>query len=260
MTTTNAVEPPRGMMYRLRWSLLKRIGHRSIVADLGRYKVSVEFSNASSRLMYFGDYEKDEQRVIATNVKPGMTVLDVGANLGYFTLLMASLVGSSGKVIAFEPNPRMRGLLDANIALNTDLNDGRLKAESLALGAERGRLKFYCPLQGHEGVGGLRDTQRAPVEKVVDVEATTLDAYVEQQKIDRIDFIKLDIEGGELGFFKGAQRVLTQMRPTVLFEATDKNTAAYGYKATDLHGHLKALGYEISDAGSDENFLAVAKR
>ncbi|HYF50209.1 MAG TPA: FkbM family methyltransferase [Planctomycetota bacterium] len=253
------IEPPRGLMYRLRWSLLKRLGRRAITADLGAYRLNLEFSNVSARMMYYGTYESDEQHVILSRVREGMVALDVGANLGYFTLLMANLVGKSGRVYAFEPNPRMHATLSENIALNTELNDGRLQCASFALGGEAGRLQFFCPVAGHEGVGGLKNTQRAPLDRVVDVDVMTLDAFVEREKIARIDFIKLDIEGGELGFFKGATNTLRQMRPTILYEACDKNTSAYGYKATELHEFLKTLGYEISVAGSDENFLALPK-
>jgi len=197
--------------------------------------------------------------VILSRVHDGTVALDVGANLGYFTLLMASLVGPRGRVFAFEPNPRMQRLLADDAALNPELNDGRLKLVSHAVGETAGRMQFFCPVVGHEGVGGLKDTQRAPLDSVVDVEVITLDQFAAQEKFERLDFIKLDIEGGELGFFKGARNVLTTLRPVILYEATDKNTAHYGYKPADLHAHLRGLGYDISPAGSDENFLAVPK-
>jgi FkbM family methyltransferase len=253
------MEPPAGLLYRLRWSLLKRLGRRGITAQLGAYRLNLEFSNVSARMMYYGTYESDEQQVILSRVREGMVALDVGANLGYFTLLMASLVGKSGRVYAFEPNPRLHAMLAANIALNPGLDDGRLNAVPAAVGAQTGRMQFFCPVPGHEGVGGLKNTERAPLDRVVDVDVTTLDEFVAKEQILRIDFIKLDIEGGELGFFKGAEKTLKTMRPVILYEACDKNTAAYGYKADELHTFLKTLGYEISLAGSDENFIAAPK-
>ena len=257
-THTNDLPKP-GLLYRLRWSLLKRIGRSSIVADLARYRLNLEFSNVSSRLMYYGTYEKEERDVILSHVRDGMVALDVGANLGYFTLLMASLVGPQGRVLAFEPNPRMHRLLSENVVLNPELNDGRLKLIQAAVSDKAGRMQFFCPVAGHEGVGGLKDTRRAPLDSVVDVEVVTLDQLARQENLTRLDFIKLDIEGGELGFFKGASKVLGTLRPFILYEATDKNSAHYGYKAEELHTYLRGLGYEISPAGSDENFIAVPK-
>lgn len=132
-------------------------------------------------------------------IKLGMTVFDIGANIGYFTLLMARLVSNAGQVYVFEPNPDMLNELIKNIKINPELSDGRIIIQKEALGNANGQKTFYCPIEGHQGVGGLKNTERAPLEKIITVKVNTLDDYIERNDIKKIDFIKMDIEGGELG-------------------------------------------------------------
>jgi len=123
-----------------------------------------------------------------------MTVLDIGGNIGYFTLLMAHLVGPEGKIHTFEPNPPIYSRLKKNIEINPELNDGRITLHKIALSSNNGETTFYCPIEGHEGVGGLKDTRRASIEKTIKVNVLTLDKFVLDNNLNKIDFIKMDIE------------------------------------------------------------------
>lgn len=108
-----------GLISHLRWSVSKRLGRKSIAARTNAgLRLKLEFEDVSAPHIYFGYYEEDETRAISQLVRPGMTVLDIGANIGYYTLLMADLVGPLGRVHAFEPNPTMVVRLRCNIAQN----------------------------------------------------------------------------------------------------------------------------------------------
>jgi FkbM family methyltransferase len=143
-----------------------------------------------------------------------------------------------------------------NIEINPNMDDNRITSSTIALGNLEGNMDFYCPILGHEGVGGLKDTQRAPLEEVVKVEVKTLNNFVSENNIEKIDFIKLDVEGGEFDVLRGGIEIIRKMKPVILFEATDLNTSPYGYKVTDLLSYLKQEGFIIKTIDR-ENFIAV---
>jgi FkbM family methyltransferase len=246
---------------RLKWRAYRWLRRPSVVCDhpFG-YRIRLESSDVSAHQVYFGYYEAEETERIFELVQPGMTVLDVGAYIGYFTLLMAVRVGPQGKVYAFEPNPNMYRRLIGNLALNAEHSDGRVVPQQVALSAHDGEAEFFCPIDGLEGVGGLRDTKRAPVASVKRVPIRTLDGFVERERMTKVDFIKMDIEGGELDALRGAEGMLSTMRPTILFEACELNTAPYGYRVFEILDHLEQRDYVVKQAGMmGQNFLATPR-
>jgi FkbM family methyltransferase len=246
--------------HRLKWLISKRLRRQSIVCEhaLG-YRIRLEFSDLSASHIYFNRYEPEETEKIVKLVGPGMTVLDVGANIGYFTLLLAGRVGPSGRVHAFEPNPVLHNKLRENAALNPEYADGRIAFHREALGSYEGEAEFFCPIAGHEGVGGLRNTNRAPLSAVIRVPVQMLDAFVANEGITRLDFIKMDIEGGELDALRGAERTLRNLHPKLLFEAFEVNTEPYGYRVFEILSYLEQRDYIVKQAGMAPNFLATPK-
>lgn len=188
-----------------------------------------------------------------------MVTMDIGANVGYFTLLLAHVVGPDGRVYAFEANPPVFETLHHNVGLNPQYQNGRIILRQIALGAENGCTDFFCPAPGYEGVGGLRNTHRAPIARTVKVPISTLDEIVERHRIVNLDFVKMDIEGGELDVLKGAGHVLTEMKPVLLFEAFEVNTAPYGYRVYEILCYLENRGYTVKQAGMTTNFIAVPR-
>lgn len=248
-----------GLLYRARWTLLKRLFQKSIVADVHQFKLSLDFTDICARPMYFGQYEHEEAALIEKHVKPGMTVLDIGANIGYFTLMLARLVGPRGVVHAFEPNPRIAARLERNVKLNPELDDGRIRIHNLALGKQAGSAQFFCPTMGREGAGGLKDTRRTQVENVIDVKVGTLDEFAAQQKIAQLGFIKIDVEGGEFDAFRGGEKTIAALKPVILFEAFEDNCAPYGHRVFDVLSYLEQRGFTTTQAGMSYNFLAVPR-
>ncbi len=248
-------------IYRLlKWNIKQRLGADSIRTRTPfGFKMDLAFIDQSATHIFFQHYETEEADTLMKLIKPGMTVLDIGANIGYFTLLMAKQVTSSGSVFAFEPNPRMIEQLEKNIALNTEVQDGRIRIEKIALGCEEADTDFYAPVRGAEGVGGLRDTKRAPVDQTLRVHVSKLDRWITLKDVARIDLIKIDVEGGELDVFRGAEDVLRKFRPILLFEAVEINTKPYGYAVRELLDFLRRFEYDIQPMSCGYNYLAMPR-
>jgi FkbM family methyltransferase len=160
-------------------------------------------------LLLDGFWEPWVTAVIMRRVRPGMRVLDVGANCGYYAVLMADLVGEAGHVTAFEPHPGMARLLRRNLEANG--LDGRVVAVEKALADRPGRVTLSV-YRHHGGEGTLRTdglVSEISDELVsIEVEAITFDEYCGTHETP--DFIKMDIEGGEPAAIEGALGVLSR--------------------------------------------------
>lgn len=241
---------------RIKWFLLKKIGKKGVLAHIYRdFKLYLEFTDDSIEIYYLGIYEPEETRMIKSMVKEGMAVLDIGANIGYFSMVMANLVSPQGKVYSFEPNPQMFERLQKNLEINPNLSE-QIEIHQLAIGEKEGKANFFCPPVGFEGLGGLQNTNRISINNVINVDVITLDKFIEDNNIQRLDFIKLDVEGGEFDVLRGAKNTLNKYHPTILFEAEEENTAAYGYRVFQLLSYLENLGYIVKKAGN-VNFVAI---
>jgi len=169
-------------------------GHKMFLATRGKYPPTD---------MAMDRYEKGTTQLFERTIEPGMVVIDVGAHVGYYTLLAARLVGPTGKVYAFEPEPANYALLLKNIELNGYNNvepvrkaaSNRVDFSTLFLTAlDNGRHSTYRH--------GL------PESGSMIVEMTTIDAFLEAEGCPRVDFIKMDVEGAELDVLQGMTRLI----------------------------------------------------
>jgi FkbM family methyltransferase len=218
-----------------------------------------------------GGFESAERSFVQNFLKPGMTVLDVGAHHGLYTLLASKRVGDAGSVIAFEPSSRERKALLLNLKLNRAKN---VRVESVALGSRSARSQFFVVDGQETGCNSLRQPSTSSTTSSTEVEVRRLDDWSSEHQIDHADFIKLDIEGGELEFLHGAERFLTGgKRAVILAEVQDIRTEPWGYRAKEIIRHLRERDfdwYRIVDGGSlepldcsaedyDGNFVAVPR-
>lgn len=163
----------------------------------------------------FGTHEPSVVHGLEELLQPGWTAIDVGANIGYFTLLMANRVGPQGKVIAFEPLPENFSILQENIALNRHTN---VVTENLALMSQSKRVELRSATPGAiTWVASVKVAQDSSVESQ-SVDAISLDEYVQRKGIARVDFLKIDVEGAEESVLEGATNVLKRDRPVLLIE------------------------------------------
>jgi len=198
------------------------------------------------RIFWTGYYNRRLIVLFNRMLKPGMTVIDVGANIGEISMTAAKRVGHTGHVFAFEPVDAIADHLQTNAARNhlhqitvvrAGLSD--VPAESVPVYASCGQDD---PDDENGGLGtlfggnkGAPELQRIPI--------TTLDIWMNAHQIDRVDLIKIDIEGAELPCLKGGERTLRQFRPVLIIEIQDTTAITAGYQASDILNFLSGLGY-----------------
>jgi FkbM family methyltransferase len=165
------------------------------------------------------------REIMRAVLSAGGTAIDVGANVGWHTLLMARLVGPHGRVLAVEPNPSVREHLRRNIAIN---RLGQVEVVGSALAEAPGTLNFVAPDAEHpaSGSGHVVADDTAPLD-AIHVAASTLDVIAAEQKLDRLDLVKIDAEGFEWPILQGAQTTIARFRPYIIFEF-DQAYAARG--------------------------------
>ena len=209
---------------------------------------------ALDRELIHEGFETAEAAFVGRFLRPGMTVLDVGAHHGLYTLLASKLVGRDGRVIAFEPSWRERRRLARHLWINRCRN---VEVHSCALGDRAGESDFYLVEGMHDWCNSLRAPNIEERTSKVRVEVRRLDDVLEGIHWPRIDFIKLDVEGAELSFLRGARRMLcAEVRPAILVEVQDVRTAPWGYAARDIVRFLSDAGYSwfaLADDGSLES-------
>jgi FkbM family methyltransferase len=173
-----------------------------------------------------------ERQVLSAHLRPGGVAVDIGANVGAYTVFMAGLVGREGRVLAVEPQPSVLARLRENLALNPELT---VTVAAVALGDKQGEATFE-PGSKNEGEGKLAQGHSAGGFKVP---VDTLHNLASAHGFDRIDALKIDVEGWEphvlLPFFETAPRALWP-RLIVIERVNDRWTV-------DLIGRLKQLGY-----------------
>ena len=191
----------------------------------------------------FFDYcgqDLGDLRFLWRNLKPGAVFLDIGAHHGVYSVVAAKRLGTNGTVVSFEPSSREYRRLRLHLRLN------RLRwvrAESLALGSAASTQTFFQVTSGDTTRGGLRPPTSSDRVSEISVETTRLDDYVSQFPLQRVDLVKLDVEGGEREVLGGASLVLTKFRPIFICEVLDATTLAWGYNAREIILMLQSYGF-----------------
>ncbi len=164
---------------------------------------------------FCGDLDPKVSWVCKNLVKPGDTVCDIGANVGFVTLLLSRLVGKRGRVFAFEPNPVCFDALNAAICRNQTQN---IVALPFALGSKNEDRTLWIPLDNC-GAASLNEQVHSSAGNSTCVTVRTLDDIFTEHKVESVQFLKLDVEGFESEVFKGSTHVLDKLRPdAILFE------------------------------------------
>lgn len=181
-----------------------------------------------------------EARVVRSLLQPGDTFLDVGANHGSYSLLAAPAV-RDGRVIAFEPQPRLARLLKNSFAAN---GFAHAQVHEFACGDHEGDATFYVPRM-MSGVGGLyEDFSGGPGRRRFNVRVRRLDDLLAGQHLPGRVLMKLDVEGSELPVLRGAAAFLRARQPLILLELNPASARGAGYAVDDLLAFLQGLGYD----------------
>lgn len=169
--------------------------------------------------IYLGVYETDTLNALAKRVREGDVVIDIGANIGALSLPLAVLVGATGRVHAFEPTTFAFGKLRENLALNARIEARVIANQTLLVEAAEAAavtsLHASWPLDTTADLHPLHCGRLMPLDGA---RHTTLDDYMRVHAIERVDLIKLDVDGNELRVIEGALATLTTHRPLLVFE------------------------------------------
>jgi len=177
-----------------------------------------------------------EARVLRAVLQPGDTFLDVGSNHGSYAILASHVVGPRGLVVAVEPQPRLASLVRRSLAEAP----APFQVHAVALGDQDSESPLYVPREG-SGAGSL--VARRPGANVFTVPVRRADTFLAWTDFPGRTLIKLDVEGAEVPFLRGAARMIGTLRPTILFELSAIQARAAGYRPEDLIAELQVLGY-----------------
>ena len=207
-----------------------------------------------------GIYEPNLVQYIKNNVRPGMICVDVGANVGFFTLLMAKLVQPGGRVIAFEPTSRIFEVLKRNVQLNGLI---QVDLEQTALSSSSGKVDFQEGPAGFEvynTIGKVTHPNAIDQSFVTSsVKCERLDTYLDARGLQQVDFIKIDVEGAELSVLSGMERIL-KLNPQsqLVVEFADETTQGLGYNASDIGRWFVDRGWQLYVIGKGGNIKPIA--
>ncbi|MCA0301846.1 MAG: FkbM family methyltransferase [Proteobacteria bacterium] len=211
----------------------------------GGTRVEVTLGNDMSLCLFVaGSFEPNEFAFLDRVLKPGMTFVDVGANEGLFTLFAARRVGAAGRVVAAEPSSRERRRLESNLARNRIAN---VTVVPHAIGDSPGSARLQIATGVHAGHNTLGAFTYADVNAVdfEDVPVETLDALAARLPIERVDVVKIDVEGAELKVLQGAADLLRRTRPILLIEANEGALQGQGASSAEVVALLESLGFAI---------------
>ena len=211
---------------------------------LTRYKMFVHTDDVgfACHVMMDGFWESWISLFFARMIKPGMRVIDVGANYGYYTLLFADIVTAAGTVVAVEPNPRAVELLQRSIDLNGFAAQTRVV--EAALGACEGGMGQLLVPVGEPKNAHLTD-EPGGSGALYTVSTTTLDQVAEG--LDRVDFIKIDAEGGEEAILSGMEAIIRRDRPALVLEFNARrcrDPAGLIAGLLKTYGEMNVIGYD----------------
>jgi FkbM family methyltransferase len=186
-------------------------------------------------------YEPDVRSFLQHALKPGDTFIDCGANVGYFSVMAGALVGSSGKVVSIEANPRTFKLLERNL----EANRFGIPVQC-ALTSRTGEVELFMP-QDWDVYSSLRVEGLAagnPDHSFM-VKAQTLDQVVSTLALSKVDVVKIDIEGGELDVLRSAPKLLTDFRPLIITEYSVNTWTGFDVTHKDLKELARKFKYTL---------------
>jgi FkbM family methyltransferase len=233
----------------INWVAGKSFSHTDNYIPIRTYWGSIilgnPFYHIDRSVLINGCYDKPLHLLLEHKVRQGMTIFDIGANIGEVSLHLASLTGSYGNVISFEPNKNCIERLNKNIAIN-NFNDV-IKVEQIALSDKKGIASFsYADINiQNQGMGSLINFPDDVLRIIDDVIVDTLDNYVLNNSINKIDLIKIDIQGGEIAFLNGALLSIKKFHPDLIMEISEVDLASLGLSSKDLIFKIADLGYRI---------------
>lgn len=238
---------------RIMRSLFHKAKYQVTVSDFdGDFRMRLDLAeHMQRRIFWIGYYSREVVGLLDKLIQPGMVIFDIGANIGEITLVAAKRTTSTGRVVAFEPVSSIADRLEENVRENSLTWVSTLR---LGLSNRLGKANIYSSCnqwkstEPHRGLGSLYpgNYNSPPLQTI---QLTTLDQYIYSNPVERLDIIKIDIEGAELPCLEGAKNTLQFFKPMLIIEVQADTSNAAGYEQSDILGFLQKLGYRFQRIG-----------
>ena len=247
------------------WKFIRLLKLKNLRYGLwdGRVLLLNHDSQQSMWIMYNYWVDWEEFNLIRRYVQPDDVVFDIGTNIGSYTIWLSRIIDVKGRIHSFEPDKRNFAMLQTNISLNKAAD--RVNANNFAVSDVDGELHFTSHLDGENHIAGVGEGN------VVIIPSKKLDTYVQEQGIDRIAYMKIDVEGFEYSVLKGGSQLLSEKRVDILQLEINVTLQNSGVSVDDLLQFLQRFEYILCrfdvDAGrlfpvtyalDRENYFAVS--
>lgn len=226
--------------YALPWTLrmAARLGRRVVRTRWG-FRMDLDLSDFICQVVWAtGEFEQHTSHLMRALLTPGATMIDVGANVGYFSLLAAQAVGPSGKVHAYEPVPRTRADLERNVELN---QFRQIVVHEEALWDRDGEAIIFLGPENQKGISAMRPFEEQAGQ--LTIRTARFDQFL--PSLGPVQLIKIDVEGAEFRVLQGMQGCLERDRPDLIVELCDEYLQALGASASAVCEYLNGLGYRM---------------
>lgn len=225
-------------------------------------KLRVDLSSSVGRsiwLRHFYKYEIDVENTLRDILRKGDVFIDIGANVGYFSVIASRIVGENGKVYSLEAIPRLCGLLSESAAINDIKNINILNyaaySENKTISFNRMKNSAFSHIS--------KDNSS---DSTIEVNAITLDSLID--KVKKVDVVKIDVEGTEMNVLMGGEKLIRRYKPKIVMEVVDWSLQRFNYSSKDVLSFLRGIGYKVYDlkgnliksdiiTGDQVNFLFV---
>ena len=211
------------------------------VVNINGYKLAVIPGDLgiSSELLMFKTHEPLTTKLLSKELKKGMICLDVGSNIGYYTLLESKIVGADGKVIAIEPSPQNFQHLKKNLEIQNAKN---VDAYNFAASDKNGEVNFLVYRESN-GSFTIPDGEETDIPgDIIKVTAKTMDSFLEELNINHVDFVRMDVEGYESHIIQGMINIIKKSKPMFQIEVHASILGKEGTKK--FFKEFQKYGYE----------------
>ena len=247
------------MMYRAIKVVIKlKIKKEAVTIDyIGGIRMGFDLSNPVIRDWYVG-YPVEETLFYRKELKPGDVFIDVGASIGFISAIVASCVGTTGEVHSFEPLPQYYAKL-AELASNNP--DYHIITNQCALGDTTGTITINVPEVARIGgstvvPGAMREES---IRESIKVPLLRLDDYVKEKEMEKVSFVKIDVEGFEFPVLRGMELILKEYKPVILCEIIPRAYRLLDPNSSvdDLFKYMAKFHYEWHMLQSNETFTVI---
>lgn len=210
-------------------------------AGFGQYKLILDPKSGINRTLFFrGGSYPGHRLFISRNLKKDSVFFDIGAHSGFFSIFASTII-KTGTIHAFEPIPSLCKDFKKSIALNKIKN---IKVNQFCLGEKNGKTSFHLStILDHSGI--LETKLQSLRNKRLMVKVVKLQTYCKQNKIEKMDLIKFDVEGGEKDILFPAKDLIMKFQPLIIIEFSTDTTPAYNYHPNEIYDFLEELGYDM---------------